>query len=79
MDMSGLKKKEFPSQTENRKQWVLDVVRGNQKTAAIILFDVAESNYPAAKATLQGMHKMDRDALLQPGGILTPEQIEALK
>ncbi len=32
-----------------------------------------------ARGTLEYMHKGDRDAILQPNGILTKEQIEALK
>ena len=77
MDM----KKEFPSQTENRKQWIIDTVRENQVEVvgllvAIVLCSPPDIGY--AKGLLQDMHKQDRDALLLPGGILTNEQIEIL-
>ena len=81
-DMSKVGKSEFPSQTENRKQWILDTVRANQETTARILTCCA--SFPDlqclewARHELSGMHGMDRDALLKPGGILTDEQIAAL-
>ena len=79
-------KKEFPSQTENRRQWILDVVRENQDKVLDILtvFNsdddwFSENMAEVAKYVLDGMHKSDRDAILQPNGILTDEQIELLK
>ena len=79
--MSKHSKKEFPSQTENRKQWILDTVRANQDFVSDILQSVMDDaqQYAVAKWTLNEMHKHDRDALLLPGGILTDEQIEVLK
>ena len=76
-DMS--KFKEFPAQTENRKQWVLDVVRTNQNKVQQLFYWMDSGNWLFAKQTLRDMHKMDRDALLQPDGILTDKQIDALK
>ena len=78
-DMSKFSgKKEFPSQTKNRERWILDTVRANQLDVAAILNRV--QNAPSkAKYILTSMHKGDRDALLQPNGILTDEQIELLK
>lgn len=79
------KKKEFPSQTENRKQWILDTIKANQSDVASILFSLhwkkwrGGDNYRNARHILEGMYKQDRDALLLPGGILTDEQIERLK
>ena len=81
----ALKSKEFPSQTENRRQWILDVVRENQdKVLDLLTALVSDSIHDevrpdVAKYVLNGMHKSDRDALLQPNGILTDEQIELLK
>ncbi len=70
---------EFPSQTRNRKQWILDTVRANQVDVAEILVEVQGGNAHYAIRLLSGMHKSDRDALLQPNGILTEQQIELLK
>lgn len=76
MDM----KKEFPSQVENRKQWILDTVRENQHSVRLILeyMTMANPDVLGARGTIKSMHKQDRDALLQPGGILTNEQIDIL-
>ena len=78
MALKSTSKKEFPSQTENRRQWILDTVRANQDTVCAILdaLDLGEPEY--VKGILADMHKMDRDAILQPGGILTDDQIELL-
>lgn len=79
-DMSGFSKKsEFPSQIENRKQWILDVVRANQETVSELMRKVGLGYYRPAKDMLRGLRRMDRDALLQEGGIFTNEQIERLK
>jgi len=82
MDMSLFsKKKEFPSQTENRKQWILDTIKANQSDVASILFSLHWKKwkggdcYTNARHILEGMYPQDRDALLLPGGILTDEQI----
>ena len=71
--------KEFPSQTRNRKQWILDTVRANQLETWWLLEALTSRHIRAAKRILDDMHKSDRDALLQPNGILTDEQIELLK
>ena len=77
MDMS----KEFPSQTENRRQWILDTIRANQEIVCSVLLYLGDNPdmMRQAKKNLDQMHKQDRDAILQPGGILTDEQIEMLK
>ena len=78
--MPDLPKKEFPSQTKNRERWILDVVRENQEDVCTLLLylDDNPDMMRAAKDVLDGMHKQDRDAILQPNGILTDEQIKAL-
>jgi len=72
---------EFPSQNENRRQWILDVIRENQAEVSEILCDLSydEKNITGAKSVLDGMQQMDRDAILMAGGILTKEQWEQLK
>ena len=72
------KAKEFPSQVENRKQWILDTVRANQVEVGEILSMIWHGEYADTACRLQTMNTMDRDALLQPGGILTDEQIRLL-
>ena len=73
-------RKEFPSQTENRRQWQLDTVRANQDNVRTLLYMLSEpEDIFVAKNILADMHKSDRDAILQPNGILTDEQIELLK
>ena len=73
-----LKAKEFPAQTENRRQWILDVLRENQRVVSDILMTLENSQPELTKWLLNDMHKNDRDALLQPNGILTDQQIKAL-
>jgi hypothetical protein len=74
-------RKEFPSQTENRKQWIIDVVRENQEDVLGILGALLDDPQDIgwAKVTVADMHKSDRDALLLPNGILTDEQLELLQ
>jgi len=72
-------RKEFPSQTENRRQWILDVVRANQEEAALMLHALVTDSVERAKWAIADLNKMDRDALMQPNGILTDSQIEMLK
>ena len=74
-------RKEFPSQTENRRQLILDTVRANQFSVRLILEYMLMTNPDilGARGTLAGMHKSDRDAILQPNGILTDSQIDMLK
>jgi len=71
-------KKEFPSQTENRKQWIIDTVRNNQKAVTNLLLALHDQIEIHAETILHQMHKHDQDALLLPNGILTNEQIEIL-
>lgn len=86
MDMSNLKRSEFPSQTVNRLQWQLDAIRANQSDVASILFWLTYRGKLAGSATREqrareiywGMYKHDRDGLTRPGGIFTDEQIEVL-
>jgi len=77
-DMSKLGK-EFPSQTENRRQWILDTVRANQSCVRAILALLEVDEPRPARLILMDMKPMDRDAILQSDGILTSKQIEMLK
>lgn len=70
---------EFPAQMENRKQWILDTVRANQWETIELIWWVIGGDFDKAKRLLANMHKQDKDALLQPGGVLTTDQIELLK
>ncbi len=77
--MSDPKLKDFPAQKRERLQWIVDVVREHQNEVRSI-FVCLEINEPrAARTILMNMHKQDRDAILQSGGILTDAQIELLK
>jgi len=80
MDMSKLKKT-TPGQDSHRRQWILDTVRANQYDVCNLLLYLGDGApmESSARQVLLGMHKQDRDAILQPNGILTSEQIEALK
>ena len=71
-------KTEFPSQTENRRAWQLDTIRANQRVVALLLEDVGMGSWGAARARLKAMYKLDRDAILQPGGIFELEQLDKL-
>ena len=77
MDMSKLNK-DSPAQARERLQWQLDTVRANQVHVRSILqcFELGEPR--AARVLLDELHGMDRDAILQSGGVLTDEQIELL-
>jgi len=78
-DMSKFGKKKFPSQIQNHKQWIIDTVRENQQDVFHLLGFCDRNLWESGQWILSTMHKQDRDALLQPNGILTPEQIEKLK
>ena len=80
MDMSQ-HTKDTPAQKRERLQWIVDVIRNNQEDVCSLLLYLDENPdmMRAAKDVLNGMHKQDRDALLQENGILTSEQIELLK
>ena len=73
-------KKQTPAQQRERLQWILDTVRENQDEVSIILgcFNLGGGIQEGAWV-LNEMHKQDRDALLQTGGILTDEQIKILR
>ena len=71
--------KDTPAQARERLQWILDVVRANQPDVSLILEWSIDEDWVAAKSQLRSMHKNDRDAILQEGGILTTKQIELLK
>jgi len=70
---------EFPAQGRERYVHIVDVVRENQREAGLILLNMKYGRLATPKLALSRMHKQDRDAILQPGGILTSEQIELLK
>jgi len=75
---------EFPAQGRERYKQIVDVVRENQKKTldlltALVGDDIDDDvRMDVAKWILRGMKKMDRDAIHQPGGILTEPQIKAL-
>ena len=69
---------EFPSQTKNRAQWIVDTVRANQMDSVEIIRWCLLKDYARARTLLLTMHKMDRDALLTEGGILTKQQLSAV-
>ena len=70
---------EFPAQTKNRHQWIIETVRENQvETWKVLSFCLME-NYKEARNLLLTMHKQDRDALLIENGILTNEQIDRIR
>jgi len=69
---------EFPAQGRERYVQIVDVVRNNQHDVAWILLGI-NSDIQDSKDILNRIKKMDRDAILQHGGILTDKQIELLK
>lgn len=70
---------EFPAQGRERYKQILDVIRANQEEVGILLTNISFRRLGTAKQVVADMHKHDRDAILQSGGILTSEQIELLK
>lgn len=70
---------EFPAQGRERYKQIVDVVREHQKEVGVLLTNISFRRLSTAKQVVADMHKNDRDALLQEGGILTDSQIEALK
>jgi hypothetical protein len=69
---------EMPAQTENRRWWILDVVREHQSTASGLLSAAMSEDYELCRQLLRGLHGNDRRALLQPEGILTDQQIDGI-
>ncbi len=88
MDMSKFSKKEllhcpkcneeFPAQGRERYVRIVDAVRNNQPEVAYIFSGLRIGAYDDIKETLSDMPKTERDAILQPGGILTDRQIKLL-
>lgn len=75
------KKKDHPSQTRNRERWILETLRENQPLVSELLIYVNSNNHlhnGVAKMLLNELHRTDRDALLQAGGIFTSEQLEKI-
>ena len=70
---------EFPAQGRGRLQLIVDTIRANQHLTGCILFSAARDDMETMRNLIMDMHKQDRTALLQEGGILTDEQIELLK
>lgn len=73
--------RQTPGQLNHRAQWQLDVIRENQGVVSEILCYANSHNHAQLgiiKMMLNDMYKNDRDALLQPGGIFTDEQLEEL-
>ena len=79
-DMSKFSgKRETPGQKIHRLEWILETVRSNQRKAGWILVNLSNDDPTAAVVILDTMHGGDQQALLQPNGIFTDEQIELLK
>ena len=70
---------EFPAQTKNRAQWVVDTVRHNQMDTVEIIRWCLLKDYARARTILLAMHKGDRDAILVERGVLTSDQLGAIK
>ncbi len=69
---------EMPAQSVGRCWGVLRTVRENQRFVGQLLNNIVFGRLGTAKGALEDMYKVDRDILLQPGGILTTSQIETL-
>lgn len=69
---------EMPAQTENRRWWILDVVREHQDIAAAVIAAALDEDYNLCRQLLGGLHGNDRRALLQSEGILTDQQINGI-
>ena len=78
-DMTQYSKKDTPAQARERLQWILDVVRENQGHVVQILELIWAGEDKMAQGLFDDLYRTERDALLQPNGILTSEQIELLK
>ncbi len=70
---------EFPSQGRERYVHIMNAVRHNQDAVADLFILMSGHEYvDCAIGVLDSMHKTERDAILQPGGILTDAQIKLL-
>ena len=80
VDMTQYSKKDTPAQARERLQWQLDAIRANQEEVGLLLHNlvVLGSSLTVAKWAIADLSKLDRDAILQKGGILTDAQIELL-
>lgn len=65
---------EFPSQTENRRVWILDTIRENQAIVSELLSAADAGEYKTVEALLNSLYQTERDALMQDEGIFTREQ-----
>jgi len=74
VDRSKYSKKEFPSQTENRKTWIIETIRANQNDIGHLLLFITRNDFDAGRTLLKLMKKQDRDAILLGNGILTEKQ-----
>lgn len=72
-------KKEFPSQALNRLVWIIETIRENQGVAAEIIRAASESQWDTCRLMLDSLYGTERDAMLNLQGVLTPEQIAAIK
>jgi len=78
--MADMSKFSTPGQKNHRAQWIVDTVRNNQfEVWKLFEWILDDGNFTQGQLVLADMHKGDRDALLQPNGILTDAQIELLK
>ena len=59
---------------ENRRYWILETIRENQEIVIELLKSAVEGDYRHCNILLDSLYGNDRDALMQPEGIFTPEQ-----
>lgn len=70
--------KSTPGQERGRDRWILDTVRANQLAVSLILDYLIDEDWTAITFELGLLNKGDRDALLQPNGIFTSDQLKKL-
>lgn len=64
----------------NRAWWIVETVRNHQDLVADLLDLMVHEpvDFQTAKVLLEGLNVMDRDALLQRGGIFNNAQLDSL-
>ena len=69
---------EFPSQSENRRVWILDTIKENQAVVSELLSAADAGEFKTCAYLLDSMYKTERDALMLDEGIFTREQRQKL-
>jgi len=72
---------EYPSQYKNRAWWIVSVIRNHQALVADMidtLLSEGHSGVERINELLGELNVMDRDALLQRGGIFNNAQLDSL-